>query len=183
MNSFDETIHLDDESQRSLVNLIGVKPYRILTPCLQVAGVHFTSPSLSIERGPQAYTAINCEWFESPHTFKDYWRLSITETSNPAGIEVRSDGAIASPCTIKLFGATPISSIEIYSSHWKWSDCEVEERVEWDSALLFYLQDGRRFCIWCQLDGPGIATEVSLTENLDLIQHALIDTVLRLRIE
>jgi len=145
--------------------------------------MHITSPSLSIECGPQAYSAISCAWFESAHSFKDYWRLSIAETASPAGIEVRSDGAIVSPCTINLFGATPISSIEIYSSQWKWSDCEAEERVEWDSALLFYLQDRRRFCIWCQLDGPGIATEVSFTESLDVIQHALIDAALRLRIE
>ena len=183
MNSFDETIHLDDGSQRSLMNLIRVRPWRILTPCIQVAGMHITSPSLSIERGPQAYSAISCAWFESPHTFKDYWRLSITETASPAGIEVRSDGALVSPCTISLFGATPISSIEIYNSRWDWSGGEAEERVEWDSAILFHLQDRRRFCVWCQVDGLGIATEVSFTESQELITGALIGAALRIRIE
>jgi len=96
---------------------------------------------------------------------------------------VRSDGAIVAPCTINLFGATPISSIEVYSSRWEWSSGEAKECIEWASALLFHLQDRRRFCVWCQLDGPGIATEVSFTESLDAIQHALIDAELRLRIE
>ena len=183
MNSFDETVHLDDESQRSLMNLIGVRPSRILTPCIQLAGMHLTSPSLSIERARQSYSAISCVWFESPHTFKDYWHLSITETPSPAGIEVRSDGAIIAPCTINLFDATPISSIEIYNSRWDWSGGEAEERVEWDSAILFHLQDRRRFCVWCQVDGPGIATEVSFTESQELITGALIGAALRIRIE
>jgi hypothetical protein len=182
MNSFHETVHLDDGSRRSLKNLIGIFPWRILAPRIQVAGMHLTSPSLSIERG-QSYSAISCVWFESPHTFKDYWRLSITEAPSPAGIEVRSDGAIVGPCTINLFHATPISAIEIYSSRWEWSDGEAEESVEWDSALLFHLQDRRRFCVWCQLDGPGIATEVSFTENHELMADILMEAALRIRIE
>jgi hypothetical protein len=182
MSSFSETVHLDDEAHRSLRNLIGITPHRILTPCIQVAGTHFTSPSLSIERGRKSYTSISCVWFESPHTFKDYWRLSVIETPSPAGIEVRSDGAIVAPCTINLFGATPIASIEIYGSRWEWSDDEAEERVEWDSALLFRLLDNQHFCVWCQLDGPGIATEVSFTESNELTAEVLREAALRIRI-
>jgi hypothetical protein len=92
------------------------------------------------------------------------------------------DGVIVSPSTINHFGATPISSIEIYSSQWKWSDGETEESVEWDSALLFHLQDHRRFCVWCQLDGPGIATEFSFTESHELIAEVLSEAALRFRI-
>jgi hypothetical protein len=183
MKLFSDTAHLDDESHQSLTKLIGIDPWRILTPCIQVAGAHFTSPSLSIECGPRTYSTIHCEWFESPYTLKDYWRLSIKEAASPAGIEVRSDGAIVAPCTINLFGATPIAAIEIHSSRWSFWDCDAEERIEWDSALLFRLRDHRRFCIWCQLDGPGIATEISFTESPQLIEEVLKDTTLRIRIE
>jgi hypothetical protein len=183
MNLFAETARLDDESHRSLMKLIGVSPWRILAPCIQAAGMHFTSPSFSIERGPNAYSTITGAWFESPHTFTDYWRLSIADAVGPEGIEVRSDGAFVAHCTIRLFGATPITTIEVYGSRWRWSDSDSEERIEWDSALLFHLQDRRHFCIWCQIDGPGIATEVSFTENPELIREILKDTTLRTRIE
>jgi hypothetical protein len=183
MNLFAETVRPDDVSHRSLMKLIGVNPWRILAPCIQAAGMHFTSPSFSIERGSSAYSTINCAWFESPHTFTDYWRLSIADAASPAGIAVRSDGAIVAPCAIKLFGATPIASIEIHSSRWGWSDSDAEECIEWDSAILFQLQGRRHFCIWCQIDGPGIATEVSFSESRELIREVLKDATLRIRIE
>jgi len=182
MDSFAKTIQLDDESHRSLLKMIGVKPWRILSPCIQLADMHVTSPSLSIECGPRAYSAITCTWFESPHTFTDYWRISIAETTKPLGIEMNSDGALVAPCAINLYNALPISSIEVYSSCWEWSDNDAAERVEWDSALLFDMQQDRRFCIWCQLDGPGIATEVSYTEKQELIEDVLKNASLRTRI-
>jgi hypothetical protein len=183
MSTFSDIIRLDEESMQSLERLIGITRWRILTPCIQVAGPHITSPSFSIPRGPQAYSAISCAWFETPHTFSDYWRLSVTEAPSPMGIDVRSDGAIIAPCTINLFQVTPISLIEIYSSRWEWASGEAEERVEWDSALLMHLQDRQRFCVWCQLDGPGIATEVSFTQSPDLIAEVLKEATLRMRIE
>jgi hypothetical protein len=102
--------------------------------------------------------------------------------TNPVGIAVNSDGALVAPCTINLYNATPISSIEVYCNCWEWSDDDAAERVEWDSALLFEMQQDRRFCIWCQLDGPGIATEVSYTEKQELIEDVLKNASLRTRI-
>ena len=183
MDSFVETLHLHGTSIEVLKNLTGRRACRILTPCLQIAGRHFTAPSLSIEKGQEAYVGISCEWFESPYTKTDYWRISISETRLPTGIDVRSDGALIAPCTINFFEAEPISSVEIHSSRWAWSDDDAEEHIEYDSALLFDSLDRRRFCIWCQLNGPGIATEVHFTEDRELISEILNRRQLRMRLD
>ena len=182
MESFAEVIHLDGASIAALRSLIGSRSYRILTPCLQVAGRHFTAPSLSIEKRLNAYIAIGCEWFETSHSWANYWRIVISETSIPRGIEVRSDGALIAPCTIRFYNAEPISSIEVHSSRWDWSHDDEEEHVEYDSALLFHMTDSRVFCVWCHPNGPGILTEVQFTEDRELISEILKSTQLRLRL-
>ena len=183
MASFAEVLNLDGTSVAVLRSLIGSTSYRILAPCLQVAGQHFTSPSLSIETGLKSYIAISCEWFETPFSRDDYWRIVISETNTPNGIEVRSDGALVAPCTINFYRAEPISSIELHASRWDWSDDGDEEHVEYDSALLFHMSGRRLFCIWCQLNGPGIATEVHFTEDRELISEVLKGTQFRLRLD
>jgi hypothetical protein len=183
MGSFAEVLQLDARSITALSSLIGSTPYRILTPCLQVAGQHYTSPSLSLETGSKDYIAISCEWFETPYSRADYWRIVISETNAPTSIEVRSDGALVAPCTINLYGAELISSIEIHSSRWDWSDKGDREHVEYDSALVFRMSGEPRFCIWCQLNGPGIATEVHYTENRELIDEILRYIQVRIRLD
>jgi hypothetical protein len=149
MESFAEVLHLDGASIAVLEEphrfQIVQNPYSLLAGC----GWHFTAPSLSIEKGSKAYIAISCEWFETPHSWADYWRIVISETSIPKGIEVRSDGALVAPCTISLYNAEPISSIEVHSNRWDWSHDDEEEHVEYDSALLFHMTDSRVFCVWC----------------------------------
>ena len=61
---FSATVRLDDESLNLVNSLIGVIPYRILAPCLQVAARHLTAPSLSFELGRRDYLDFTCTWFE-----------------------------------------------------------------------------------------------------------------------
>ena len=129
-----EAIQLNDANLSALRSLIGSKPSRILAPCLQVAGQHSTSHSLSIEKGLNAYIELSCESFETPHSRDDYWRIVVAEATAPKGINVRSDGALVAPCTINLYGAEPISSIEIYSSRGDWSD---DMKSMWSTTLRF----------------------------------------------
>jgi hypothetical protein len=181
--TFSETIQLDDPSTALLSNLIGQKIYTIHAPCLQVAGQHFTAPSLSIVLGTRQWLNLRCEWFEAPYTRADYWRMSISRDDRPSGIGMRSDGAIVAPCTICFFEAEPISSIVVFSTRWDWVDPNDEEHLIYDSALLFETQAERSFCIWCQLDGPGIATEVHFTQDRDLINQVLEGSAPRSRLD
>lgn len=183
MKTFRASLHLDEASLKALKSVLGLRLYRVLAPCLQVAEQEFASPSLSLERGAKGYLAIACAWLESPYTWTDYWRFLISEQAQPVGIEIAPDGAIISPCTIHLYQSHTISSIEIRSSHWDWSDTEEEEHVEFDSLLLFNTHEGRQFCIWCQLNGPGSATEVHFTQDRALISGLLTGTHMRLYLE
>ena len=183
MKTFTESLRLDEISLKPLKGLLGLRLYRILAPCLQVAGQEFTAPSLSFEKEAKQYVVIACEWFESPYTWTDYWRFSISEQVQPAGIEISPDGAIVSPCTIHFYQPHTISSIQIRSSRWDWSNTEEEEHIEFDSLLLFNTHEGRQFCIWCHANGPGIATEVHFTQDGELISDLLKSTHRRLHLE
>lgn len=182
MQSFAKIVHLCDTSIKALSSLVGSKTYRILTPCLRVAGVHFTAPSFSIVNGQEDYIAITCEWLETPYTGTDYWRMSASEKNVPTGIEVHSDRGLVAPCVINFYEAEPVSSIEIRSSRWDCSYDDIDEHVEYDSALLFYEHDTPRFCFWCALSGPGVATEVHFTEGRDLIGEIVKKSQSRIRL-
>lgn len=87
------TIFTRSTSEKSLLvlqSLIGKVVGRILSPCLQVAGPHLTSPSWSIPVSEQdasgwhhSYIVIRCEWFETPELLTDYWEFIASDKINP----------------------------------------------------------------------------------------------------
>lgn len=188
--SFDDFIaQLDEQSIGALKLLIGVSPISILAPCLQVAGVHFQAPSLSFERSDTDWITIGCELHGSPRGNRDfrYWQLQATQGSSPGGIQVRPDGTLVSPSNIWQYGAGPIVSIEVRSTYSSWNDFDIAETATFDSALVFETEDlgyspSRRFCIWCQANGPGSVLELHYTMSRELIENAIEGTSLRLRL-
>ncbi len=189
--SFDDFIaQLDEQSISALKHLIGARPFTISAPSLQVAGEHFQAPSLSFKRSDTDWITIGCELHGSPRGNRDfdYWQLWATQDSSPGGIQVRPDGTLVSPCKIWRNDTRIISSIEVRGSYSSWNDFDIGETATFDSALVFETEDprhppSRRFCIWCQVNGPGGALELHYTESRELIENVIKGTSLRLRLE
>ncbi len=177
---FSESLFLPADGIALLRALPGFTLHRILAPCLQVAGQHFAAPSFSFLMGQHNFLDFACEWFETPYTYTDYWRLSISRRPNPSGIDINSDGALIAPCTIQFFDTKPISGIEIYSTQWDWQGESESEHVAYDSAISFIRNDQGAFWIWCDLDGPGIATELHFSEDPATVAPFLAGAQLRL---
>lgn len=163
-----------------LQSLIGRQLYRVLAPCLQVAGAHFTAPSFSIHfsdeiggRWFHKYVNICCEWSETPLTFTDYWDILISCENKPSGINVDSSGAIVAPCTICFYKAKPIKKIELYEFQLSAGQGSDLETVTYDKAIRFEHEGGTAFCIACQVNGPGDATEVHVSEDEATISQFL----------
>jgi len=172
-----------------LRSLVGRKVHRVYAGCLQVSGAHFTAPHFSIPisdeiegRWIHRYIIFGCEWFETPITFTDYWQMFVSDEDKPKDIEVDSTSAIVAPCTINYYGAAAIRAIEIYGFSWSAGEKEERETVTYDQSIRFLLEDGRSFCIACQLDGPGVATEVHISEDEETIRSLLEGSRLRLTI-
>ncbi len=163
--------------------LLGLTLYRIYTPCLQVDRQHFAAPNLSLHIEQHGWLVVACQWFETPQTHIDYWRLVTSLQQRPEGIDVDSTGAIVAPCTINFFHSTAISKIEIFTAEVPCNEAEATEHVVYDKAIHFHREDGRTFCIACQLDGPGIATDVHFSEDVDTIKTLIGDACLRLCLE
>lgn len=169
-----------------LRGLIGRQIFRVLAPCLQAAGAHFAAPSLSIPFSDEVagkwshrYVNIRCEWSETPLTLTDYWDILITCENRPTGIDVDSRGAVVAPCTINFYMATPIKKIELYEFLWPVEPGDCTEAVRYDQAIRFEREDGTAICVACQLDGPGIATEVHISEDEVTIREFLEGSNLR----
>jgi hypothetical protein len=166
--------------------LIGRTVHTIYAPSLQVAGKHLTAPSLALpvlEDRIHRYAVVRCRWSETPHTYTDYWEVLVSSEDKPGGFEVNSENALVEPCTINFFDATPINRIEIFSFEWSAGEGHRLETVEYDRAIRFQLEDGSAFCISCQLDGPGIATEVHISEDEGTIRQFLQGSRLRLTVK
>ena len=174
---------ISEEGLSVLLGTLGYGVYTIYSPCLQVAGMHLTSPSFSVpifnkETGhfSHQYLVVRCLWSETPLLLTDYWQLLVSLEDKPDGIDVNPTGAVVAPCTIKYFQATPIVKIDIYEYEWQ-SDSEA---VTYDNAIRFEQESGSAFCIACQLNGPGIATEVHISEDEVTIQEFLDGSHIRL---
>lgn len=172
-----------------LQGLIGRQLSRVLAPCLQVTLAHFTAPSFAIHisdefagKWTHKYVNISCDWSETPLTLTDYWRILIFCEDKPAGIDVDSTGAIVAPCTIYFYKAMPIKKIEVYEFGWSAGQGADAETVKYDQAIRFESEEGKAFCIATQLDGPGIATEVHISEDATTIGEFLEGSQLRVRI-
>jgi hypothetical protein len=180
--SFSATVHLSEHSLGLLRDLLNSSLHTIHAPCLQVAKHHFTSPSLSFLIGPREWLTLSCEWLETPRTYNDYWRLIVSRENWPAGIEMDATGAILAPCTIHFYESPRITGIEVYTKQWDSENETGGERVAYDSFLRFIREGGREFCVGCQLNGPGIATEVHFSEDEETIRDFLLDAELRIEL-
>jgi hypothetical protein len=169
--------------------LIGRSIFFVYASCLQVGGQDFTAPSFSIpisdeieRKWSHRYAVVRCKWHETPRTLTDYWQILVSDEAKPEGIEVDAGGAIVAPCTIHFWRSTPVQSIEILSSTWAAGEGDDVEEVEFDQALRFRLEDGKAFCIACRLDGPGVATEIHISEDEKTIESYLERSTCRLTI-
>jgi hypothetical protein len=169
-----------------LRSMIGNCFHSIYAPCLQVAGAHLTAPSFSIPvfdritgHWSNRYVVIRCNWSETPLTLTDYWQMLVSCEAKPDRIDVDSTGAIVAPCTIKYFQATPIRKIEVYEFKRSPGLDQGRETVRYDQGIRFEQESGKAFCIACQLDGPGIATEVHISEDDATISQFLEGSRLR----
>jgi hypothetical protein len=163
-----------------LKHLIGHTVHRVYASCLQVTGRHLTAPSFSIPNssnieGQWVHTYFNfrCEWFETPHTLTDYWQVLVSHDDKPSDIELHPEKGLIAPCTIQYFHAAPINKFEVYEFQESAGEKQDSETVTYDKAILFHLDNGESFCIGCQLNGPGIATEVHISDDPDTIRTFL----------
>jgi hypothetical protein len=169
-----------------LQGLIGRQLHRVLAPCLQVAGMHFTAPSFSIQFSDEIagkwfhnYANIRCEWSETPLTHTDFWSILVSCEDKPFGIDVASNGATMAPCTVSFYNAKPIRKIEVYEHRWSDERGGEVEAVRYDQAIRFEQEGGAPFCIACQLNGPGIATELHISESESTVSEFLEGSRLR----
>jgi hypothetical protein len=185
----DYSAQLSEISLSALKRLVGVTVDRIYASSLQVSGDHLTAPSFSIpisthvrKQWVHRYVVIRGEWFETPHTLTDYWQMSASLTEERGNVQARFEDSPLAPCTIKYLYAEPIQRIEIYEQKWSAGENLHLETVRYDQAIRFYLESGKSFCIACQLDGPGIATEVNISDNEASIASFLKGSSLRMMV-
>jgi hypothetical protein len=179
--------HITVESLSVLQAMLGNRFHHIYAPCLQVAGAHQAAPSFSIPifdkitgNWSHQYVVIRCSWAETPLCFSDYWQLVVSIEDRPNGIDVDPQGALIAPCTIRYFQAAPVSKIEIFEFRISEGSRQEKETVRFDRAIRFLQENGRAFCIACQLDGPGIATDVHISDDEHMISEFLAGSELRL---
>jgi hypothetical protein len=113
----------------------------------------------------------------------DYWQLFVDNEDKPSGLDFSEAKGIVAPCTINFYGhSSPILRVEVYEFSWP-ADVQLgAENVVYDRAIHFQRQDGSSFCIACQLNGPGIATEVHVSDDDETIAHLLSGCTLRVSI-
>ncbi len=171
-----------------LTALIGRRVHCVYAPSLDVAGTHVAAPSFSVSISDQVgeawvhrFVNLKARWSETPRFMNDYWELQASDDHSPIGISVNTENALLSPCSISFYenGGSMITKIEIYTL--SVPDLEDDnESVLYDKALQFVRENGSSFCVACQLDGPGIAEFVRLSEDPKVIQGFLKDCCLRL---
>lgn len=161
--------------------LIGRQIHRVYAPSLDVAGTHVAAPSFSVPISDQIgdawvhrFVNLKAIWSETSRFLNDYWELQASDNHAPIGISVNAENALVAPCSIVFYenGGSRITCIEIYSL--SVSDLEDDdESVLYDKALRFVRENGSCFCVACQLNGPGLAEFVRLSEDPKVIQEFL----------
>jgi len=174
----------------ALRELVGRAIHTVYSPCLQVHQRHLTSPSLSIPISDETadgwvhrYVVVTCEWFETPEASIDYWQMLVNVGAKPNDIEKSPSLGLIAPCTVHMYGHnSPIQKIDIYAYFWPATEPSNGEIVTYDRAIRFERADGAAFCISCQLDGPGIATEVHFSDDEETISSLLNGSKVRMSI-
>ena len=167
---------LSESSVTALRSLLGRSIFTIFTPNLDAAGAHLAAWKLSMLLEKDSFVTFECEWTETPTFLMDSWQIFVTVSSSPLGIASDNTGALLAPCTISMYGATPIRQISVY----RFADRHENEAVQYDGTIVFACEGGRRFAIGCMLNGPGIATYLHFSENEEVIRMMLSESTERL---
>lgn len=181
-------VQIAQSSISALSALIGRQVHRVYAPSLDIAGTHVAAPSFSVPISDQIgeawvhrFVNLKAIWSETPRFMNDYWEIQASADQTPVGISVTAENAMLSPCSISFYenGGSMLTAIKVYSL--SIPDLEDEnESVLYDKALQFVRENGSSFCVACQLNGPGIAEFVRLSEDPKVIQELLEDCHLRL---
>lgn len=142
---------LSEETVAALRSVLGETIFRIYAPTLELSGKYALSPSMSLHREGIGYVVIENAWMETPIEYIDYWQISARLSRTPKVIKTRigRDGAgdtLYYPSQINLaFSSAAINRIVIHEE--TWSNAENQESIAYDHALVFYREDGSKFCI------------------------------------
>jgi len=181
---------ISQETLNTLRVLIGRQIHTIYAPVLAVAGTHVSAPSFAISISDQVgdqwvhrFLNFKALWSETPRFLNDYWELLAFEDEAPLGISQNSERAMLAPCSVSFYenGSSAIASIKIYT--FSVLDTEDEnESVMYDKVIQLCRDNGSSICLACQLNGPGIAEDVHLSEDPLVIQSFLDGCQLRLEL-
>jgi hypothetical protein len=174
---------LSNESISTLRRLIRVPIHTIYAPTLDAAGAHLAAWKLSMLIRKDNFVNFSCEWSKTPRFMNDSWLITVSESSDPIGIDRDETGALVSPCTISMYHAKPIRKIEIFDYSYSERDEDPAESVHYDQAILFNCEEKRSFCIACMLNGPGIAEYLHFSEDERVVREMLKDSKSRLVLE
>jgi hypothetical protein len=164
---------ISEDTFSALKALVGRHVYTVYAPVLAVAGTHVAAPSFAISLSDQvgdqwvhSFLNLKATWSETPRFLNDSWELQAFEARSPLGIEVNAENAMMSPCSVHFYenGGSEVINIRVYSLSLLDQD-DPSESVVFDKALELMRANGTSFCIACQLNGPGIAEDVHLTED------------------
>jgi hypothetical protein len=143
---------LSEETIAALRTILGETIYRIYSPTLEIYGKTVIATSLSLHHEGVGYVILENSWLETPTEYIDYWQLSARLSRTPKDIKTRigkngSGDTLYFPIsTIQLPNpSSPIEKIMVYED--SWSHEENLESMAYDHALVFYLNEGNRFCI------------------------------------
>ncbi len=179
-NDTEASCHISAASEEALRMLLGRSIHTIYSPNLDVGGGLAAGWKFAILLGKDEFLNLEFEWSETPHFLLDSWKIAATLSAKPIGVQVRDDGALVAPCTIKLYGATPIRRVEVIHFKDSATGGGVFESTSFDGALVFHCDGGRRFAIGCMLNGPGLATYLQFSETEDGIARLLEQGTMRL---
>jgi hypothetical protein len=171
--------------------LIGRQIHTFYAPVLAVAGTHVSAPSFSVSISDQAgdqwihrFLNFKSSWSETPRFLNDYWELQAFENDAPLGISQNSEKAMMAPCSVSFYenGSSAVTSIKVYT--FSVLDIEDEnESVTYDKVIQLCRDNGSSICLACQLNGPGIAEDVHLSEDPLVIQSFLDGCQLRFELQ
>jgi hypothetical protein len=173
---------LSNDSISTLRTLLGLTIHTIFAPPLDAAGAHLAAWKLSLLVSQDKFVNFTCEWSETSRFLHDFWLITVSESSDPVGIDKNESGALVGASTISMYHAKPIQKIEIFECSYTENEYP-EESVHYDQAILFRCEEERNFCIACMLNGPGIAEYLHFSEDGGVIQEMLSQSVRRLILE
>lgn len=131
----------------ALRSTLGESPLEIFAPSIEVSNLWCAAQSFSIRLG-ERYLVIESDWKETPREILDYFILRVTLALQPKGIpRTFRDGRwlLGEPASTISLGLpkSPVKTVTILEN----VEVGKQEAVQFDSGLMFSLEDNRRFAI------------------------------------